>query len=55
VTTGPRVICHVMASVDGRIVTEDRPLSPEGRRLALVGVERRARDMLRPRYRVVDS
>ena len=28
----PRVICHMMGSVDGRIVTEGWPLSPEGRR-----------------------
>ena len=28
----PRVICHMMAAVDGRIVTEGWPLSPEGRR-----------------------
>jgi 2,5-diamino-6-(ribosylamino)-4(3H)-pyrimidinone 5'-phosphate reductase len=28
----PRVICHMMASVDGRIVTDRWPLSPEGRR-----------------------
>ena len=28
----PRVICHMIASVDGRIVTDDWPLSPEGRR-----------------------
>ena len=28
----PRVICHMMASVDGRIVTEGWPLSREGRR-----------------------
>jgi len=28
----PRVICHMMASVDGRIVTDGWPLSPEGRR-----------------------
>jgi 2,5-diamino-6-(ribosylamino)-4(3H)-pyrimidinone 5'-phosphate reductase len=28
----PRVICHMMASVDGRIVTGGWPLSPEGRR-----------------------
>ena len=28
----PRVICHMMTSVDGRIVTEGWPLSPEGRR-----------------------
>ena len=27
----PRVICHMMTSVDGRIVTEGWPLSPEGR------------------------
>lgn len=27
----PRVICHMMASVDGRIVTEGWPLSAEGR------------------------
>jgi riboflavin biosynthesis pyrimidine reductase len=29
--TRPRVICHMSASVDGRIVTEGWPLSPEGR------------------------
>ena len=28
----PRVICHMMASVDGRIVTEGWPLAAEGRR-----------------------
>ena len=28
----PRVICHMMASVDGRIVVDGWPLSPEGRR-----------------------
>ena len=28
----PRVICHMLASVDGRIVTDDWPLSPEARR-----------------------
>lgn len=28
----PRVICHMMASIDGRIVTEGWPLSEEGRR-----------------------
>lgn len=28
----PRVICHMLASVDGRIVTSGWPLSPEGRR-----------------------
>ena len=27
----PRVICHMLASVDGRIVTGGWPLSPEGR------------------------
>jgi 2,5-diamino-6-(ribosylamino)-4(3H)-pyrimidinone 5'-phosphate reductase len=27
----PRVICHMMASVDGRIVASGWPLSPEGR------------------------
>ncbi|GJG87303.1 riboflavin deaminase [Gemmatimonadetes bacterium T265] len=31
-TRRPRVICHMMASLDGRIVTEGWPLSPEGRR-----------------------
>jgi 2,5-diamino-6-(ribosylamino)-4(3H)-pyrimidinone 5'-phosphate reductase len=30
--TRPRVICHMMASIDGRIVTDGWPLSPEGRR-----------------------
>ena len=30
--TRPRVICHMMASLDGRIVTHGWPLSPEGRR-----------------------
>ena len=30
--TRPRVICHMMTSIDGRIVTEGWPLSPEGRR-----------------------
>ena len=28
----PRVICHTIVSVDGRIVTDDWPLSAEGRR-----------------------
>ena len=28
----PRVVCHMMASLDGRIVTDGWPLSPEGRR-----------------------
>jgi len=28
----PHVICHMMALVDGRIVTDGWPLSPEGRR-----------------------
>lgn len=28
----PRVICHMMASVDGRIVVDRWPVSPEGRR-----------------------
>jgi 2,5-diamino-6-(ribosylamino)-4(3H)-pyrimidinone 5'-phosphate reductase len=28
----PRVVCHMMASIDGRIVTDGWPLSPEGRR-----------------------
>src|SRR3954454_5967679 len=28
----PRVICHMMTSVDGRIVTEGWPQSEEGRR-----------------------
>src|SRR4051812_1852733 len=28
----PRVICHMMMSVDGRIATEGWPLSTEGRR-----------------------
>ena len=28
----PRVICHMMASIDGRIVTDGWPLSVEGRR-----------------------
>ncbi len=28
----PRVICHMMASVDGRIVVDGWPMSPEGRR-----------------------
>lgn len=28
----PRVICHMMASLDGRILTEGWPLSAEGRR-----------------------
>ena len=30
--TRPRVICHMMTSIDGRIVTEGWPLAPEGRR-----------------------
>lgn len=28
----PRVICHMLASIDGRIVTDDWPLSPEEQR-----------------------
>lgn len=28
----PRVVCHMMASIDGRIVTDGWPISPEGRR-----------------------
>jgi riboflavin biosynthesis pyrimidine reductase len=28
----PRVICHMMASIDGRIVTDGWPMSTEGRR-----------------------
>lgn len=28
----PRVVCHMMASIDGRIVTDGWPLSAEGRR-----------------------
>lgn len=28
----PRVICHMMTSLDGRILTEGWPLSPEGRK-----------------------
>ncbi len=28
----PRVICHMMASIDGRIVVDEWPLSAEGRR-----------------------
>ena len=28
----PRVICHMMSSLDGRIVTDGWPISPEGRR-----------------------
>lgn len=28
----PRVICHMMTSLDGRIVTDGWPISPEGRR-----------------------
>src|SRR3954471_12866138 len=28
----PRVICHMLASVDGRIVVDRWPVSPEGRR-----------------------
>ena len=31
-TRRPRVICHMMASIDGRIVTEGWPMSAEGRR-----------------------
>jgi riboflavin biosynthesis pyrimidine reductase len=31
-TQRPRVICHMMASVDGRIVTDGWPLSAEGQR-----------------------
>lgn len=28
----PRVICHMMSAIDGRILTDGWPLSPEGRR-----------------------
>lgn len=28
----PRVVCHMIASLDGRILTDGWPLSPEGRR-----------------------
>src|SRR6476661_7369884 len=28
----PRVICHMMSSLDGRILTDGWPMSPEGRR-----------------------
>src|SRR6476659_5001594 len=28
----PRVICHMMTSLDGRILTDGWPLSPEGRK-----------------------
>jgi len=28
----PRVICHMMTSIDGRIVTDGWPMSPEGRK-----------------------
>jgi hypothetical protein len=28
----PRVICHMMTSTDGRIVTDGWPMSAEGRR-----------------------
>jgi len=31
-TSRPRVICHMMTSIDGRIVTDGWPISPEGRR-----------------------
>src|SRR5690349_2403191 len=31
-TRRPRVICHMMTSIDGRIMTDGWPLSPEGRR-----------------------
>jgi riboflavin biosynthesis pyrimidine reductase len=31
-TERPRVICHMMSSVDGRIVTDDWPLSSDGQR-----------------------
>ena len=31
-STRPRVICHMLASVDGRIATGDWPLADEGRR-----------------------
>jgi len=30
--TRPRVICHMMTSIDGRIVTDGWPMSPEGRK-----------------------
>lgn len=29
---GPRVICHMLGSIDGRIVVDGWPVSPEGRR-----------------------
>ena len=31
-TKRPRVICHMMTSIDGRIMTTDWPLSPEARK-----------------------
>ncbi|HEX2778333.1 MAG TPA: dihydrofolate reductase family protein [Gemmatimonadaceae bacterium] len=31
-TSRPRVICHMMTSLDGRILTDGWPLSPEGRK-----------------------
>ena len=31
-STRPRVICHMMSSLDGRIVTEGWPLSNDERR-----------------------
>src|SRR5690349_14199659 len=31
-STRPRVICHMMTSIDGRILTDGWPLAPEGRR-----------------------
>jgi hypothetical protein len=47
----PRVICHMMASADGRIGTPALfDVAP--RRLALEAAERRADDMLWLRYRV---
>jgi 2,5-diamino-6-(ribosylamino)-4(3H)-pyrimidinone 5'-phosphate reductase len=30
--TRPRVVCHMMTSLDGRILTDGWPLSPEGRK-----------------------
>ena len=54
--TRPRVICHMMTSLDGRIGTaalfdvEGEGMAP--RRLALAAVEQRADDVLWLRYRV---
>ena len=61
----PHVICHMMTSVDGRIVparwpdlgdgrrdVDDAATAPAAWRLALLSFERRSDDMLGLRYRV---